>query len=81
MKENILVTGGAGYIGSHICKDLYLEGYNPIAYDNLSEGNKKAVKWGPLVEADIRDLDKLRFYIKKYKPTGVMHFAANALVG
>lgn len=80
-KEHILVTGGAGYIGSQNCKHLTSYNYIPITYDNFSEGNKYAVKWGPLVEGDIRDSDKLIDTIKKYKPKAVMHFAANALVG
>ena len=47
-KQRVLVTGGAGYIGSHTCKLLAKEGYDPIVVDNLSTGNKWAVKWGPL---------------------------------
>ena len=50
---NILVTGGAGYIGSHACKALAAKGHVPITYDDLSRGNRWAVKWGPLLEADI----------------------------
>jgi UDP-arabinose 4-epimerase len=81
LKNNtILVTGGAGYIGSQNCKHLANNGFIPITYDNFSEGNKYAVKWGPLVEGDIRDTDLLDFTIKKYNPKAVMHFAANALV-
>jgi UDP-glucose-4-epimerase GalE len=79
-KETVLVTGGAGYIGSQNCKYLYNNNFIPITYDNLSEGNKYAVKWGPLIEGDINDFDKLNDTIKKYKPKAVMHFAANALV-
>lgn len=79
-KEAILVTGGAGYIGSQNCKHLAHHNFIPITYDNFSEGNKYAVKWGPLVEGDIKDVDKLDAAIKKYKPKAVMHFAANALV-
>jgi nucleoside-diphosphate-sugar epimerase len=52
---NILVTGGAGYIGSHVCKALAAKGHMPITYDNLSRGNRWAVKWGPLLEGDIAD--------------------------
>ena len=58
-KQRILVTGGAGYIGSHTCKLLATEGYDPIVVDNLSTGNKWAVKWGPLEICDIRDNDAL----------------------
>jgi len=80
VKETVLVTGGAGYIGSQNCKYLS-DKFIPITYDNLSEGSENAVKWGPLVKGDIKDLDKLNFTIDKYKPKAVMHFAANALVG
>ena len=51
----VLVTGGAGYIGAHVCKSLAREGYLPVTLDNLSIGHASAVKWGPLIEADIRD--------------------------
>ena len=51
----ILVTGGAGYIGSHACKALAAKGFEPIAFDNLSRGNRWAVKWGPLEQGDIAD--------------------------
>ncbi len=53
--KNILVAGGAGYIGSHVSKRLAEEGFLPVVLDNLSTGNKWAVRWGPLVEADIGD--------------------------
>ena len=55
----ILVTGGAGYIGSHVCKCLAAKGYLPIAYDNLSRGRRAAVKWGPLELGDIAERDRL----------------------
>ena len=58
--SKILVTGGAGYIGSHVCKSLSAKGYLPITYDNLSRGNRWAVKWGPLEEGDIADGRRLR---------------------
>lgn len=48
-KMNILVVGGAGYIGSHMCKYLYQKGYNPVVLDNLVYGHREAVKWGPLI--------------------------------
>ncbi len=59
MRETVLVTGGAGYIGSHCCKMLASAGYLPVTYDNLSTGHREFVKWGPLVEGDIRDRGKL----------------------
>ena len=58
--KNILVTGGAGYIGSHVCKLLATHGYNPITYDNLSRGNEWSVKWGPLVYGDLLHKNHLR---------------------
>jgi len=55
MGKKILVTGGAGYIGSHACKALARAGYVPVALDNLVYGHEWAVKWGPFVKADILD--------------------------
>ena len=78
---NILVTGGAGYIGSHACKALAAQGYTPVAYDNLCRGNRWAVKWGPFEEGDIRDQARVRAVLEKYEPAAVMHFAAYAYVG
>jgi UDP-arabinose 4-epimerase len=77
----ILVTGGAGFIGSHTCKCLHAEGFLPIAYDNLCTGNRKAVRWGPLVEADIAETAAFAAACKRYGPEAVMHFAASAYVG
>jgi len=78
---NILVTGGAGYIGSHTCKALAKAGYTPIVYDSLACGHKWAVKWGPLEHGDISDRKRLDTVIKHYQPAAVMHFAAYANVG
>ncbi|NGX34931.1 MAG: UDP-glucose 4-epimerase [Candidatus Anoxychlamydiales bacterium] len=80
MKKPILVTGGAGYIGSQNCKELAKKGFHPITFDNLSTGNKSFIKWGPFFEGDLKDGDRLNWVLKKTKPTAVMHFAANALV-
>jgi UDP-glucose-4-epimerase GalE len=77
----VLVTGGAGYIGSHVCKALARQGYVPVTYDNLCSGNREAVLWGPFEEGDIRDRDRLRDVIQKYKPEAIMHFAALIQVG
>jgi UDP-glucose-4-epimerase GalE len=77
----VLVTGGAGYIGSHACKLLAAKGFEPIVYDNLSRGNRWAVKWGPLEEGDISDPTRLREVFEKYRPAALMHFAAYAYVG
>ncbi len=79
--KTILVTGGAGYIGSHTCKHLANAGYLPVVYDNLSRGHDWAVKWGPLEKGDILDSDRLSQVLKKYQPDAVMHFAAFAYVG
>jgi UDP-glucose-4-epimerase GalE len=79
--RNVLVTGGAGFIGSHACKALAAQGYNPIAYDNLSRGNRWAVKWGPFEQGDIAHRDRIMAVVKAYNPIGVMHFAAYAYVG
>ena len=78
--KNVLVTGGAGYIGSHTCKVLAQAGYLPVAYDNLVYGHKWAVKWGPLETGDIADRDRLDEIITKYQPVAVIHFAAYAYV-
>lgn len=73
--SNILVTGGAGYIGSHACKQLQSEGFTPVTYDNLSRGHRDLVKWGPLEVGDIADHEKLGAVITEYKPAAVLHFA------
>ncbi|MFQ3584173.1 MAG: UDP-glucose 4-epimerase GalE [Cyanobacteriota bacterium] len=76
-----LVTGGAGYIGSHTCKALAASGHTPITYDNLVYGHPWAVRWGPLEEGDIADRERLDQVINRYQPEGVIHFAAYAYVG
>lgn len=76
----ILVTGGAGYIGSHTCKELAAAGFLPITYDDLSTGHAYAVKWGPFIEGNINDREKLKETFKKYQPIAVLHFAGSALV-
>ena len=80
-KKNVLVTGGAGYIGSHACKILAQTGYQPIAFDNLSSGHAWATKWGPLAQGDILDRTALDRVIEKYRPSACLHFAAFAYVG
>jgi UDP-arabinose 4-epimerase len=78
---NILVTGGAGYIGSHTCKALAAAGFMPVAYDNLVFGHEWAVKWGPLARDDILDRGRLEEVFRQYKPSAIVHFAAYAYVG
>jgi len=75
-KENILVTGGAGYIGSHVVRDLGERGFNPIVLDNLSMGNRDYVLYGNFVEGDIEDSDLVSKVIDKYGIKSVIHFAA-----
>jgi UDP-arabinose 4-epimerase len=77
----ILVTGGAGYVGSHACKALAARGHLPITYDNLSRGNRWAVKWGPFEQGDTADGRQIRMVLEKYRPNALMHFAAYAYVG
>ena len=79
--KTILVTGGAGYIGSHACKALARAGYTAAVLDNFSTGHHWAVRWGPLVEGQIADRRLVRRTLEKYHVDAVMHFAANALVG
>ena len=76
MRRAILVTGGAGYVGSHACKAVARAGYLPVAYDNLSHGHAEAVRWGPLEEGNLTDAERLDAAIARHKPVAVMHFAA-----
>jgi UDP-glucose 4-epimerase/UDP-arabinose 4-epimerase len=77
----VLVAGGAGYIGSHTCKALKAAGYLPVTLDNLSTGYRQAVKWGPLIEADIRDKAAVTQAVRDHGITAAIHFAAFSLVG
>ncbi len=81
MAIKVLVTGGAGYIGSHACKALARAGYEPIVFDNLSTGWKGAVQWGPLVQGDLMDRPSIDAAFAEHRPDAVMHFAALSLVG
>lgn len=77
----ILVTGGAGYIGSHVNKELNKQGYKTVVFDNLSKGHKEAVKWGELFVGDLGNKEDLREVFKKYQIDAVVHFAAFIEVG
>ncbi len=77
----VLVTGGAGFIGSHTCKALRAAGYTPITYDALNRGDRAAVRYGPLVVGDITDRAALDACLARYRPTAILHFAAFAYVG
>jgi len=78
---HVLVTGGAGYIGSHACKALRAAGYTPVTYDNLSTGWADAVKFGPLERGDLTDRDRLDQVFETYRPCAILHFAALSQVG
>ena len=81
MAKNILIVGGAGYIGSHINKALTQIGYNTVVFDNFSTGHRDFVKWGKLIEGDMSDYNLLCRVLKDYEIDCVMHFAAFAYVG
>ena len=81
MRKKVLGVGGAGYIGSHTCLLLAKRGYEPVVYDNLSNGHEEFVRWGPFEQGDIRDRARLDEVIAKHKPKAVMHFAALIEVG
>ncbi len=79
--RTVIVTGGAGFIGSHACLELSMAGYLPVTVDNLRTGHADAVKWGPLEQVDVRDTEALVSVIDRHEATAVMHFAAAAYVG
>jgi UDP-glucose-4-epimerase GalE len=77
----VLVTGGAGYIGSHTCKALASHGITPVCYDSLIHGHRDVVKWGPFEEGDVGDEARLEAVMRRWKPQAVMHFAGLIAVG
>lgn len=79
--NNVLVTGGAGYIGSHTCLRLAEAGFQPVVFDNLSNGHRQAVQWGPLEEGDVRSRADVERALERWRPVGVIHFAALIEVG
>lgn len=80
-KGRVLVTGGAGYIGSHTCMALASHGWTPVCFDNLSTGHRWAVQWGPLVEGDLADSAAIAAALEDHGIEAVVHFAACAYVG
>ena len=76
----MLVTGGAGYIGSHAAKALRQAGYRVVIYDNLSAGHREAALGAPIIEGDIRDVDAVRRALRDSGASAVMHFAAWLIV-
>jgi UDP-glucose-4-epimerase GalE len=81
MTANVIVTGGAGYVGSHVCLSLAEAGFVPVALDTLERGHRSAVQWGPLVIGSVADAPALRSLFAEYRPTAVVHCAAYTLVG
>lgn len=81
MSRTVLVTGGAGYVGSHCAQAFAEAGWNIVVYDNLSRGWADFVQWGPLIEGDILDADALARAVRETRPDAVAHFAALAYVG
>jgi UDP-glucose-4-epimerase GalE len=79
--KSVLVTGGAGYIGSHTCKALANAGFTPVTLDNLVYGHRRAVKWGPFVEGDLAERELLQRVMREHSVAAVIHFAAYAYVG
>lgn len=77
----VLVCGGAGYIGSHVNKQLNKEGYETVVFDNLIYGHREAVKWGHFVQGDLKNIDEIEAVFQKYSIEAVFHFAAYAYVG
>jgi UDP-arabinose 4-epimerase len=80
-QPTVLVTGGAGYVGSHVCKALDRAGLLPVVLDNLATGHREAVKWGPLEIGDVRNQDLVAAVMQRHQVTAVLHFAAASLVG
>ena len=78
--RKVLLTGGAGYIGSHAAKLLAKAGFEPVTLDNLSTGHRWAVKWGPFVNGDVGDQELVRKVVAEYKIEATLHFAASASV-
>ena len=81
LMQTVLVAGGAGYVGSHTCLALAEAGFRPVVFDDLSNGHREHVLWGPLETGDIRDAARLDAVFAEHKPVAVLHFAARIEVG
>ncbi len=79
--HSVLVTGGAGYIGSHTCKALAAAGYNPVVLDNLVTGHRWAAKWGAFIKGDLNNRELLVSVLRECQISAVIHFAAFAYIG
>ncbi len=79
--KKVIVFGGAGYIGSHTCKELKASGFDPVAFDNLSEGHAEFVRWGGLIKGDVRNPADITDALDHVRPVAAIHFAAHAYVG
>lgn len=80
-QPSILVTGGAGYVGSHCCKALSEAGFTPVCFDDFSTGHPQFVQWGPVIEGDVRDTEAVVQVLRQHSVAAVMHFAASSAVG
>lgn len=80
-RPTVFVTGGAGYIGSHVCKALFGAGYCPVTYDNLSEGHRWAVRWGPLERGNLAHTARLENIMRRHRPIAVIHLAGVIAAG
>src|SRR5260221_117998 len=81
LHPKVVVTGGAGYIGAHVCRSLAECGYLPIAYDNLSNGHSEAVRWGPLEFGEIEDGGRVEAVIRRHRPIAFIHLAGLIAAG
>lgn len=81
MSEVVLVVGGAGYVGAHTCLALKAAGFEPVVFDNFSNGHREFVLWGEAAEGDIRDRERIREVLATYRPRAILHFAALIEVG
>lgn len=81
MRPAVLVTGGAGYIGSHVARALAMQGMEPVTYDNLSEGHRWAVRYGPLERGDLADQARIEAVMRQYRPVAVVHLASLIAAG